>query len=103
MQNKISINKKRISAFILAGLLLSVILLSSAFIAIHSDHECEDEDCPICDCIRQCESNLRTAGSDILIQAAGSVFFVLFFISISLIFVSFPLKTPVTRKVRLND
>ena len=103
MSARIKTNRIRILAFIMASLMLFVIMLSSAYLAEHSDHECADEDCPICECIRLCESIIHSAGSDMVFTAAEFFLLVVLFLYFPIAISSFASDTPVTRKVRLND
>ena len=96
-------NVRRTGALFMAAFILTVMVLSSFFIAIEVHHHCCEEDCPVCDCIKQCHNTLKSLGS--VTPAAISVFIpiisVLF--AVSLFTVEITAKTPVSRKVRLND
>ncbi len=99
----ISQKRIRVLAIIMAFLMLAVIMISSAYLALHSDHDCAEEDCPICECMRICESLIRSAGCDIVFNTAAFVLPVIFFIYVLSVIRSFAWDTPVTMKVRLND
>ena len=101
--DRIKTNRIKILAFIMASLMLFVIMLSSAYLAGHSDHECADEECPVCECIRLCESIIHSAGSDIVFTTAAFLLLIVLFLNIPIAINSFASDTPVTRKVRLND
>jgi len=40
-------------------MLFTVLLFSGFYLVEEWDHECEGEDCPICECIAQCQSFFR--------------------------------------------
>ena len=89
---------------ILIGMMIFLLMISSAyFLSYEAAHHCEDEDCPVCECIHICEEAVRR------ITSAGEVFvlFLMFGVILSkdndiseLLLKS---KTPVNRKIRLND
>lgn len=86
------------------GLMMLVIVLFSAFfIAFEMSHDCEEEDCPICAVMQQCENNLRMIAGGA--SSAASSFIPVFIILFSAAFfaAALPLETLVKRKVRLND
>ena len=64
-------DKKRIAALGAAVLLILALLLSAAFIAIHSSHECCGEGCRICETAAVCEAVL--AGGIAAVSAAAAV------------------------------
>ncbi len=103
MSDGISQKRIKVLAFIMAFLMLAVIMLSSAYLAIHSNHECAEEDCPICECLRICESLIRSAGNNIVFNTAVFVLPVILFPFVLSIIRSYAWDTPVTMKVRLND
>jgi hypothetical protein len=87
----------------MAVMMLLVVLLSSFFIAVHADHDCTGEDCPICACIQQCENTIRGIGSGITVGAAVIVPVLILLLIISFGVPSFQRDTPVSAKVRLNN
>ena len=96
-------NRIRITALIMAVMMLLFVLFSSFFIDIHTDHDCTGEDCPICACIQQCENTIRGIGSGIISVSAVilPVFILLLLTSFGM--PSFQWDTPVSIKVRLNN
>ncbi len=87
----------------MAIMVLFVMLFSSSFIAGHVHHHCTGEDCPICACLQQCESILRSFGNGIAAFVAAVLPLLVFSASESLPGISFTWDTPVSRKVRIND
>ncbi len=87
----------------MAGVMLLAMAFSSFFIALHADHDCMGEDCPICACIQQCEKTMRGTGSDMIAISAviAPVFITLLTMSFNVS--SFQWDTPVSIKVRLNN
>ena len=96
-------NRIRITAGIMAVMMLVVMFVSSFFIAAHADHDCTGEDCPICACIHQCENTIRGAGSDITVMSAVIIPVLISLLLMSFGVPSFQWDTPVSVKVRLNN
>ncbi len=94
---------KRILAGIATISFLVVVMLSSFFVIEHAGHKCNDEDCPICSFLHQCENTLHGLDSE---TATGCVFVSLVLVlsvALSKQGVLILWDTPVSRKVRLND
>ena len=93
---------KALAAVTLTAMLLAV-LLAGIFIAVEADHDCEGEDCHICQCLEQCKTTLRQLG-EVCSAAKVSVFTAAVLLTTCFHFVRVILReTPVTIKVRLND
>ena len=89
----------------MAIMVLFIMLFSECFLAAHEGHRhhCEDEDCPICACIQQCENALRSFGSS-LIGFIALICPPLCILASVFLFARFCAKiTPVTQKVRMNN
>ncbi len=93
----------RIASGTIAVMVLFFVLISSLFITVHADHDCTGEDCPVCECMHQCENNIRMLGSGLTALEAViiPVFELLLFISFTACLPA--CDTPVSRKVRLNN
>ncbi|MCR4961700.1 MAG: hypothetical protein K6A74_09615 [Lachnospiraceae bacterium] len=99
MKNK----DRRILAVILGIFIMFALFGSSFFIATEVHHHCCEEDCPVCDSIKQCQNTLKTLADGTL---ACIVFVAVFYSAVSTITVytaDFAHKTPVSFKVRMND
>ena len=60
MNDLISISKsKKIMAVFTAVMVAVLLLLSGFFIITHTEHECIDEDCPVCTQMESCEHEIR--------------------------------------------
>ncbi|MCR5328407.1 MAG: AraC family transcriptional regulator [Saccharofermentans sp.] len=93
---------KKVLAAVTAASLLSFILLAGIFIILEAGHDCEGEDCPVCECIEQCQATLHQLSAAIKTQGAVLLVFpVLITGSIHLTGV-FNKENPVSDKVRLN-
>lgn len=55
--------KERLLASVLALTVVFVILFSGFFVIAEANHDCIEEDCPICCQISVCENTLRSAGT----------------------------------------
>ncbi len=87
----------------MALVMLLIVLLSSCFIAMHADHDCDEEDCPVCACMQQCENNIRSMAGGLTVV---TTVIIPLFAALSFIYSGVPLviwNTLVSRKVRLND
>ena len=90
-------------AAITAIAMLLVILLAGIFIALEADHDCEGEDCPVCECIEQCQGTLHQLGS-VTVTGMAVLFPILLLIASGIHFVRvIRRETPVSIKVRLNN
>ncbi|MBO7340656.1 MAG: hypothetical protein J6U66_11395 [Lachnospiraceae bacterium] len=59
-----------------AGLLLcAFVLLSTLFLSMEVDHECDHEDCPVCSVMLLCETSLHQMGDVALALSVIAVFF----------------------------
>lgn len=94
---------RRITAVILAVLMIAVVVFSSFTIAFESEHNCEGEDCRICECIESCIAILNNLG--VRLSSAVSAASVMLFLcaEAALVVSVFKKETPVTTKVRLNN
>ena len=93
----------RTFATITAIAMLLVILLAGIFIALEADHECEGEDCPICECLEQCQATLHQLGS-VTVTSKAVLFPVLLLIVSGIHFARvIRRETPVSIKVQLNN
>ena len=74
MRNK----KSKLLPFILSAVMMLFMVFAVFYIAEESVHECEGEECSVCECIHICEGILyRTRGAEfILISAAAAYVFV---------------------------
>jgi len=93
----------RTFAAITAIAMLLVILLAGIFIILEADHDCEGEDCPVCECMEQCQATLHQLGS-VTVTGKAVLFPILLLIVLSVhIAAVLPKQTPVSIKVRLNN
>ncbi len=95
--------QKRITAIILGLMVLVGMLFSAFYVVAEADHDCAGEDCPICAGLQQCENTLHQIGDGLAFQLAVIVLIVFLFVSVCRSALRFPLETPVSRKVRLNQ
>jgi len=65
--------RNRWAALLLAAAVLFTALSSAAFLALHADHDCAGEDCPVCERLAACIETLRLVG---LCAAAAATAFV---------------------------
>ncbi len=81
-----------------------VVLFSSTVISEHLGHHCNDEEhCPVCSLILQCEQNIKTIGSGIVLAVA----FVIAIMTMAEVTTGFDYQsvqtTLVSQKVRLDS
>ena len=90
-------------AAVTATAMLLVIVLAGIFIVMEADHDCEGEDCPVCQCLENCQATLRQLGSAAVTASVPLFsFFLLITTGFHILKVFFN-ETPVSTKVRLND
>lgn len=63
--------KTRIAAAMLAALVVFVMLFSASFIVAHADHDCEGENCPICEQLCACVKSFQRFAFAALIASAA--------------------------------
>ncbi|KSV59207.1 hypothetical protein [Acetivibrio ethanolgignens] len=93
----------RFFCILLATTVVFVLLLSVACIAVEADHDCQGEDCPICQQISICENilkNLALAGSA---TAFGAVLLYILYKAIQSYTENLQKITLVSLKVELLD
>ncbi len=96
-------NMKTMSVACLGIAMLVVVLFSAIFVTVETFHECDGEDCPICEMIHQCENNLRQLGAGsapYLCTAVLVIFYAVIGVLPDNLFLHI---TPVSVKVRMND
>ena len=96
-------NAKRITAGILGFLVLLILLFSSFYIAVESDHLCCGENCSVCITLHQCESILKIFHTAKEKVETSSVPLLLLSIVITFVSHFFFSETPVSQKVRMNN
>lgn len=67
-------DKKKITAVLLIGMLVVVMLCSALYITAEANHECEGENCPICYQINACRHNLKNTSPAVCAAALAAVF-----------------------------
>lgn len=100
--NNISVSKKILS-FVMGIIMLIMILSSELYIAHESEHNCIGDDCPICACIAQCERVLEFISSVTFSNYAICFNFCITILSVCIPVLFFTQKTPVLKKVRMNN
>ena len=94
---------KKIVSILIGMMMLLMILTSAYFLAHEAMHKCDDEDCPVFECIHIFEEALKR------LSKASEVFVALMMFGVILSAdneINEPLlmiTTPVNRKIRLND
>lgn len=84
-------------------MMLVAVLFSFIYLIKEADHHCHGEDCPVCECIQQCEAMLNQLCegmiSIIIIAAVMAVPFRSVILPVSDLICA----TPVSRKVRMDN
>lgn len=66
-------NKKLSNKFIIwcvVVVTLLVMLLSATFIGKYATHQCDGDECPICEMVAECTTNLKTLGMAAILLVA---------------------------------
>ena len=95
--------KKRVLAALLAVAVLFVMLYSALFIAVHADHDCDGEDCPICYQINVCQNTLKNLSFAVSVAVLAAAFTYTLCRSISACADVIPSYTLVSLKVKLTE
>ncbi len=103
MQGSKGVKLKRNACGIMALMMLLVLLCSVSAIAFEADHDCCGDDCPICECIEQCENVLRQVGSGAVTAIISIIPFALTGTIVIFCLNFFRNETPVSMKIRLNN
>lgn len=95
-------HQKNIRIFI-SVLLLSVLILSAAYIFLEANHHCTEKNCPICHEIEVCGHILSSVGSAPLSASIYCFSAISFFIVIFAYFYYAVSVTLISLKVKLSD
>lgn len=96
-------DKKKITAVLLAGMLVVVLFCSALYIAAEANHDCAGENCPICYQINACRHNLKDITPAVCAAALAVVFTYTFCRRISFRTEVVPRCTLVSLKVKLTN
>ncbi len=96
-------NTTRMTAVLLCMLMLIMMLLSSFYLSIEAGHHCEEDDCPICATMQECENVLHQIGGGLITQIAIAMPFLMVFFAALLVVCELPQETLISQKVRLNN
>ncbi len=80
-----------------------VVLFSAIFITLETFHDCDGENCPICEMLQLCEENIDQLCDGSLFIAIVAPIMLLLAGSISVSLDVFLRPTPVTNMVRMNN
>lgn len=94
---------KKLLAYALSVMLISVLVFSVFYVSSETHHECSGEDCPICACINILGSNGRQLGSGLIPLSIATLMIIAFSVSITGGLAIIPNSTPVLNKVRMNS
>ncbi|MBP5159522.1 MAG: hypothetical protein ILP10_04415 [Lachnospiraceae bacterium] len=94
---------KRITACVMAIMMLAIMLFSAFFVAHEMEHDCTGEDCPVCACIEWCENALHRMGAGLLAGVVRTMTWIAILLSVCLVTLFVARRTPVSGKVRIND
>ena len=94
---------RRFGAAVLLAAVLAAGVFSVAFVAHAAGHDCSGSDCPVCEWVAVCQSNLQQLGSGYAPAPAAAV-------AVAAVLAALPVlagrrierRSPVALKVRLN-
>ncbi|MCR4600496.1 MAG: hypothetical protein K5767_01975 [Clostridia bacterium] len=96
-------NKQRRTALAVCIGIVAIVLLSMAFVAVESDHQCTGPDCPVCASLQAVAEGMNQLGLGlIMVSAVAAPISVMSCYRIRTAQGS-SCGTPVDRKVRMND
>ena len=85
------------------ALLLTLTLFSAYYVAAESEHECHEEDCPVCAVLEVCEAVLNHMGSALPVMAVASIACITYALAEKPGMVLIPERSLVEEKIRMND
>lgn len=94
---------KKATAVILSLLMIVVVLFSAYIITVKADHDCEGEDCHICECVEICIGILQKLGFNASVAVSVCAFSFITLFTVLMMEDIVLNDTPVTNKVRLNN
>lgn len=95
--------KKRLSAIILCFMMVMLMSLSAFYIADEAGHKCNDDNCPVCAVIHQCENVLHNITDSSFLTLSVLIPIIFFLVNSLLLEVNTTQETLVSQKIRLND
>ncbi len=95
--------RTRVLTGIVGVLMLVFVLFSAFYIAAEANHDCSDDDCPVCACVRMCENTLRGVGGTTRVRSVPVAPVILVFFAAGLVVAAVSHDTLVSRKIRIND
>lgn len=96
-------NKQRRTALAVCIGIVAVVLLSMAFVAVESDHQCTGPDCPVCASLQAVTEGMNQLGLGLTVLAAAAASICVMTCSRIRTAQGNSCGTPVDRKVRMND
>ncbi len=96
-------NMRKMIACIMMIMMLFTVSVSSFFVSEHFHHDCDGEDCPICETLQICENAIRCIGGAIVPAVLAGFAFVTIVQAICVSTELFLNDTLVSQKVRLNN
>ena len=96
------LKKRKIAAWVALFAIVFVMLASMLFISGHAHHDCTGEDCPICEVLMMCETNLKMTGVVALVCICH-FFSVRIIKSEFLVSRTYVFDSLISQKVRMND
>ena len=84
-------------------MMIVVVLLSTVLISVKAHHECEGEECTVCECIEMCIGILTRFGAKLSASASHSVQRAVFVPALAVFALVLTAGSPVSRKERLNN
>ncbi|MBP5623857.1 MAG: hypothetical protein J6X36_03220 [Lachnospiraceae bacterium] len=95
---------RRLTAGIMASIMLFVVIFFTSFIALEAHHDCDcEEDCPICEAMAVCKDVLHNIGTTVLFAVVSVVSFFFVTLRVSEYVCDRFLWTPVSLGVRMNN
>ena len=103
MRDFVKLKKNRVIACLVSVIMLASLFLSLFYIVMEAGHECEGEECHVCECVEQCMGAVRRLceGTPHILVFAALIFFVAVTGTLSEQHISF--ETLVSKKIRMND
>ncbi len=97
------IRRNRIISYAISVMMIFTVFFAAFFISAEVGHHCEDEECPICECIELCEQTLHNVFDGLVILSVAAFSASVCMLSVSLWQIHLTESTLVSEKVQLNN
>lgn len=93
----------RITAGVVGIMMFFIVMFSVFYMAAEAGHECDEDNCPICACIQQCQDILHRLDNGVVPPVTFALAIALSLIAVLFFSCDITHKTLISKKVQLNN